>query len=213
MSPDWKDTGAVVPGERMNDFRGRLGAGAETFVVMFAGSNSASAAVETVIEAAALMDEKDVLFAIVSGGNRRERCQALAAEKGLSNVRFVYPWLDEEVSGALAAADLLVLPTSRSGSLNSVPSKLIHYLLSGRPVLAAVDPSSDTARTMAEAQAGLTIPPENPRAMAQAISAMRRSSELANMGRRGRAYAERTYSLQAGISRLVAIIESAAARP
>ena len=88
-------------------------------------------------------------------------------------------------------ADVLLLPTKGRQSLNSIPSKLITYLLSGRPVIAAVLPESDTAAAILESGAGWVVNPDSAELMAEAIlAASEQSAEsLRRMGSAGREYA------------------------
>jgi glycosyltransferase involved in cell wall biosynthesis len=70
----------------------------------------------------------------------------------------------------------------------TVPSKTQVALASGRPVLMCV--AGDAARIVQHAGAGLTAPPENPAAMAEAIMALYNETPEARaaMGERGRRY-------------------------
>ena len=72
----------------------------------------------------------------------------------------------------------------------ALPSKLASYLISGRPVLAAVSATSETARELRSSQGGLVVPPENPEALADSIVRLRGDPFLAaQLGLSGRRYA------------------------
>jgi putative colanic acid biosynthesis glycosyltransferase WcaI len=83
-------------------------------------------------------------------------------------------------------------------------------MAAGRPVVASA--AGDVARLLVRAQAGVTCPPEDPAALAAAISHVASSPERARvMGANGRRYVQANYSrtgyagaLEAIISRLVA---------
>jgi glycosyltransferase involved in cell wall biosynthesis len=108
-------------------------------------------------------------------------------------------------------ADVLLLPTKGRQSLNSIPSKLITYLLSGRPVIAAVLPESDTATAILESGAGWVVNPDSAELMAEAILAASEQAEesLRRMGSAGREYALVRYTREANLSRVVEIVEKA----
>lgn len=103
----------------------------------------------------------------------------------------------------------MLLTTRKAGSLTSVPSKLIAYMLLGRPVLATVDAKSDTARIIREAECGLSIEPENSEMMADHIRKLIKvPEELNRMGKRGRHYAEKHFYRKTCVPKLIDIIES-----
>jgi glycosyltransferase involved in cell wall biosynthesis len=94
----------------------------------------------------------------------------------------------------LAAMDVLAVMLKRSPlyaygiSLN----KLFEYMLSARPIVQAVECSNDV---VAMAECGLTVPPEVPQALAEAVRRLRRLSpqERARLGENGRAYVLREH--------------------
>ncbi len=208
--PNWMDEKSVVPGERMGPFRRRRGISEETFLAMYVGSLGVVSDWATVLSAASTLKEvPGIRFVLAGGGSQRAMCEEDARARGLENVSFVYPLKAEEFNEVQAAADLLLLPTRSGGALTSVPSKLIAYLLAARPVLAAVDPESDTQAFMQEARCGVCIPPANPEAMADAILKLRKDPESASvMGSNGRKYAEKRFSRSACVPDLIRLLES-----
>ena len=68
------------------------------------------------------------------------------------------------------------------------PNKLIDYMMAARPVLHAVDAGNDP---VAEAGCGLTVAPEQPQAIADAILSLMAlgAAKRAQLGQRGRAFA------------------------
>lgn len=210
--PNWLDGEKIKPGPRVGAFRETHGISPETFVVMFAGNVGAVAGVQNVIRTAALLkDEPRLLFVIAGDGSARPECESLARGLQAENVTFFYPLHRSKVSDVQAAADLLVLPTQPAGALTSVPSKLIAYMLSGRPVLAAVPSHSDTAHIIMDSQAGVVIPPAAPAAMASEIqNLMGKLTLLEKMGQKARLYAVRNFDKKTCVSQLVKLLEKVA---
>ncbi|NJK47260.1 glycosyltransferase family 4 protein [Candidatus Gracilibacteria bacterium] len=208
---NWLDDEEIKPGSRIGNFRNQQNISEDTFLVMYAGNIGVNAGVEFVIEAATkLQDLPDVLFIIAGDGSCRKACEDLAQKYELANLRFFYPLPKEEFSEVQAAADLMILPTRKSGSLTSVPSKLIAYMLSGRTVLATVDEESDTARIIKEARCGVCVAPEDPDAIAKAIRmSIQIPDELNQMGQQARSYALQNFSSQVCLPKLISILESA----
>ena len=74
--PNWVDTDAIRPGQRLNDFRRQHGIGGQ-FLVVFAGAMGWSQGMEVVIDAARqLADQQDLLFLLVGHGVERPAWQA-----------------------------------------------------------------------------------------------------------------------------------------
>src|SRR3954451_7665599 len=68
----------------------------------------------------------------------------------------------------------------------SLPSKLTSYFASGRPVLAAVAPDSETRREIDASRGGIVVPAGDPDALANALLRLQaepeRADELAQYG-------------------------------
>jgi len=209
---NWMDETRVVPGARVGSFRRAQEISAEQFIVMYAGNVGSVAGVELLLDAAELLrDNRRVVFVVAGDGSERSVLEARVRARGLANVRFHYPWRPEEMNDVHAAADVLVLPTRRSAAITSVPSKLIAYMLAGRPVLAAVEADSPTACLIAEARCGVCVPPESPAHFVEQICTWHARPEmLTDLGNRARAYAKRHCSRKVCVPKLISIIGTAA---
>jgi glycosyltransferase involved in cell wall biosynthesis len=180
------------------------------FVAMYVGAHGTYSSLETVLEAAALLrDRPDVAVVLVGGGDRKPALQAQAAARGLPNVRFVDPVPKRDVPRWLARADVCLLPyQDRALFAGALPNKTFDYLAAARPVLVAA-PDGELTRLVASAGCGVCVPPEDPRAMADAL---RRLADDAagrrEMGARGRAVALERYDRRALAERFVALVES-----
>ena len=87
------------------------------------------------------------------------------------------------------------------------------YLLSAKPVLAAVDAHSDTARAISEAQCGWLVEPGNVQGLAMKMAevAALPPAVLEAMGQRGRVYGLDHFSKAAGVRKLANVILGARA--
>src|SRR5262249_15259306 len=71
-----------------------------------------------------------------------------------------------------------------------VPSKMIDFMAVGKPVLLAA--RGESARILERAGAGLSVPPEDPAALADAVRWLSgHPGDAAEMGLRGREFASR----------------------
>jgi glycosyltransferase involved in cell wall biosynthesis len=80
-------------------------------------------------------------------------------------------------------------------------------LATGRPVIAAAEAESETAQLVARVGCGVVVPPGDPFALAQAIRAAHDGEfDLAEMGRRARAYAESEADRSIAIERYESVL-------
>jgi colanic acid biosynthesis glycosyl transferase WcaI len=80
------------------------------------------------------------------------------------------------------------------GQLN-VPSKTYSIMASARPVLAGVPENSEITRLVHEADCGVVVPPEDPKAMAEAIQDLAKQPDLLErLGSNGRDYVVANFS-------------------
>lgn len=189
--PNWVDTAALAPAPHDNDWARDNGL-AGAFVVMHSGNVGHAQDLDALVRAAAaLRDLDDVVVAIVGDGARRAGLETLARELGAGNVRFLGYQPREALSRSLSAARVHVVGLAHGLGGYVVPSRLYGILAVGRPVIAAADEDSETARLVRAAGCGLVVPPGDPGRLAAAIRDARAGRhDLDAMGARGRAYAE-----------------------
>jgi colanic acid biosynthesis glycosyl transferase WcaI len=187
--PNFVDTAWITPSDRENAYRTEYGLTGKR-VVMYAGNVGLSQSLDLVIDAAiALASEPDVVFVINGGGAAKPDLLVRAA--GLDNVRFIDMQPKPRLPEVLAAGDVHVVPLKRGLAWSSVPSKLYSILAAGRPIVASVDPGTEVARTIERADAGVSVPPDDPEAFTKALRAMLdQPAESAARGLAGRAFVE-----------------------
>jgi glycosyltransferase involved in cell wall biosynthesis len=139
----------------------------------------------------------------------------MVEEKGLQDRIFFHtPWPKQDTGIVLGAADVLLLPTQGEQSLVSVPSKLISYMLSGRPVLAMVLGNSDSAKLITKAKAGWVIPPDDPAGTAAALKVIAATApeDIRAAGARGLDYALCHLTREANLPRMIQLLLETATR-
>ncbi|MDD5368671.1 MAG: glycosyltransferase family 4 protein [Anaerolineaceae bacterium] len=209
---NWVDSDSIVMIGK-DDYREELNISKEAFVLVYGGNIGMAAGVETVIEALSKVNRiREIVLVIAGSGSRLEACKKLAEGFEGRRILFHSPWATSDTSKVLAAADVLVLPTRGSQSLASVPSKLLSYLLSARPVLALVLPESDTADIIKKTGCGWIIPPDNVNLLAKKIEELSDNpeEELKKMGLLGRKYALMNFTTETCLPKVIDIITKAA---
>lgn len=206
LSPNWID-----PSKRPVDlcpaaYRQTHGIAADAFLMVYAGNIGFAAGLETVIDAvSSLPDSEQVPLLLIAGsGSFLGRCQMRAATCPRPVV-FHSPLPANAEHEAMAAADLLILPTQGSQSLVSVPSKLLGYMLSGRPILASADPKSALASLIEEADCGWVVNATAAEHLATAIHTIVHvdPAERNRRGEQGRSYVLKHFSKDTCVRRVV----------
>jgi glycosyltransferase involved in cell wall biosynthesis len=186
----------------------------DQFVVTFAGNLGTLQGLSTVLEAAErLRSRGDIAFRFVGDGLDRRRLEGLASERKLDNVLFLDRRPPAEVAPLLAASDCLLVHAV-PGALHEIalPTKTFAYLAAGRPVIAAM--SGPTAALIREAGAGVTTPPGDSAALADAIDQLSKTprAELAAMGEKGRRFVAARFNKRSIVDRLEVILAQHARR-
>lgn len=215
---NWGESSSVnVDARGAYGLRQKYGILDHTMLAVYAGNIGAAAGVETAISAFEyLWNDENICLLIAGVGSSLGACQQMVEEKGLQDRIFFYtPWPKKDTGIVLGAADVLLLPTQGEQSLVSVPSKLISYLLSGRPVLAMVLGNSDTAKLIIQAKAGWVISPDDPAGTAAALKVIAASppEDLRAAGARGLDYALCHLTREANLPKMIQLlIETAECR-
>lgn len=182
----------------------------QKFCVVFAGNIGKAQAVETLVQAAVLLqDQPEVCLVVVGSGSMLDWVRSQKALLKLDNLvlpgRFPAGSMPELFGKASA-----LLVTLKSGGVlaHTVPSKIQAYLAAGRPIVAALQ--GEGGKVVAEAGAGMVCEPENPQALADCIRSMHALApfERAAMGRSGRAYFDEHFDMNRQVVRLVEILQA-----
>lgn len=182
----------------------------EGFSVMFAGNIGIAQAVEVIVEAARLLKEQsDIHFVVLGEGSRWEWMRQEVQRYGLSNLHLPGRFPVETMPGFMQKASaLLVTLADQKIFRATVPSKVQAYLAAGRPILACLN--GEGADLVASAGAGLVVPAEDGRALAEAIMHLYRMApaEREAMGARGRLYYAQHFAHDMLIDQLIGHLQS-----
>ena len=157
-----------------------------------------------------LTDQPDIRFIFVGEGSGRELLQTRASEGQLTNVQFIPFQPRERLPDVLASADVSLVILRQGIGAASLPSKVFSIMASGRPMIVSVEEESETCRLVKKAQAGITIPPENPGKLVEAILTLKKEKELCHsLGVNGRKWAEQNHSPQNAVAQFEELLQNA----
>ncbi|MDC8783941.1 glycosyltransferase family 4 protein [Roseateles koreensis] len=175
-------------------------------VLGYAGSHGLPNALDVLLDAAKLLQEQqaasgpEIAVVLVGGGHERARLQSRVEAEGLRNVAMFEPIPKLQIPALLQHFDIAYIGWQRTPiyRFGIAPNKLMDYMMARRPVLHSVEAGNDP---VAEAAAGLTVPPEDAAAVAAGVLQLAAlpAEERAAMGERGRAFvlAHHTYPVLA----------------
>jgi colanic acid biosynthesis glycosyl transferase WcaI len=190
--PNWVDTRAITPQPRDNEWARKHDL-VDRFVVMHSGNVGHAQDLDSLVRSATFLRDRDDVRIVIAGfGARHSEMVALAERLEVRDtVRFLPYQQRERLPFSLSSADLHVVGLAKGLAGYVVPSRVYGILAAGRPVLVAAEDTSETARLVREIGCGIVIPPARPDLVARSIrDAAEGSFDLAEMGRRGRAYVE-----------------------
>ncbi|MGH7751604.1 MAG: glycosyltransferase family 4 protein [Gemmatimonadales bacterium] len=206
--PNGVDPGMFDPQADGADFRRRHGMEGK-FVALYAGAHGLSNDLTVLLQAAEkLMDEPQIVVALVGDGREKPALVAEASRRGLANVRFLPAQPKSAMGTVLAAADcgIAILKAIRAYR-TTYPNKVFDYMAAGRPVVLAID---GAVREVVEAaRAGVAVPPGDAAALAEAVRRLARDRDQARaMGRNGREHVVAHFSRAALAQTLEATLQS-----
>lgn len=188
------DTGFFGKENRNADFRKEFEID-NKFSVCYAGILGLAQGLEVIIEAAdRLRDYSDICFLLIGDGPEKSKLMNLVKEKNLTNVKFVPVQPKRNMPGIIASVDATVIPLKKLDIFKgALPSKMYEALASELPIILAVE--GEAQKLIEEAQAGITVEPENGEAIAEAVLKLYNDEELRNkLGSNGRKYVIENYS-------------------
>ena len=175
------------------------------FSVMFAGNIGSAQAVETIVEAAALLKGyADIKFVVLGDGSRREWMLEEAKNRNLPNLHLPGKFPVEAMPALMQrASSLLVTLADQPIFMLTIPNKMQAYLAAGRPIIACLN--GEGARLVSESGAGLSVRAEDGKALADAVLRLygMPPKERETMGAKGRLYYAQHFSHDMLIDQLI----------
>ncbi len=201
---DWADP-APLPPEVSQHLQRMRASGLP--IVAYVGTHGLANALDALLDAAAMLQGKAQVL-LVGPGPERERLLGRVRQEGLANVTMLPSVPKRAVPSLLAEVDiayigLLPEPLFRFGIS---PNKLMDYMMAGKPIVNAIRAGNDP---VAEAGCGLTVPPNDPQAIARAIEqvAALPVAQRQAMGQAGREFVLKHHTYPVLARRFVAEVQ------
>lgn len=196
MIPNWAELDIVEPRpKKTNELINRLRLDGK-FVVLYAGNMGYPNDVESILDAALkLKDRESLHFLFIGDGVKRRWIEKRIARSALDNVTILPPSPRSDQIVFLNACDIGIVTLVKGMRGVSMPSRTYNLLAAGKPILAICEPRSELEALVTENKVGFVVPPGSSDALVAMIEAILNSPEqLESMGTRARAVAIEEYS-------------------
>lgn len=214
VTPNWVDEAVVRPVTPTGRLRRQLGIPADHTVLIYGGNHGVSQALDAWIDAISLVQDLERLhFIFIGQGTEMERLESRARAEKHRRTHFLPAMDKHDFVGAAADADALIVSLRDTPLFGiTIPSKVQSSLALGKAVVASV--TGDAARILRDSGAALVAAPEDTLEIVESIRDAYRegASGLAERGRLGLAYYQRTMSQAAGRATLSRIMTDVANR-
>ncbi len=186
------------------------------FTLMYFGAHGQANGLDNLLQAMHLVEQMPdgahIRLRLIGDGPLKPALMAQAQKMGLKNVQFEASVPKKQIPALAAEADAFVFnlidaPVFRFGISSN---KLFDFLAGERPVIFSCDASNNPVD---EAQAGLTVPPGQPQAIADAMLRLAAMpvEERQRMGRNGREYVEQNHGFSQLAGKLAAELDAVCA--
>ncbi len=160
------------------------------FLIGYTGAHGIANALDSFVDAGEQLRDQKIKLILVGPGPERDRLIQKVKDHNLQNVVELLPAVKRgDVPGLLQQMDALYVGLQRQPlfRFGVSPNKLMDYMMAAKPVIFAIEAGNDM---VADAQCGISIPPEDTDAIAAAAKQLvaMPKEELEAMGQRGRAY-------------------------
>jgi glycosyltransferase involved in cell wall biosynthesis len=208
--PNGADLEAYRPGERSEMLAQKFGCKGK-FVAAYVGTIGLAHGLGTLLDAAEqLREREDIAFILVGAGAEEKALMAEAGRRSLDNVHFAGSVSKVEVRDYWRFCDVaLVLLRDSPLFRHVLPSKIFEAMSTERPIILGVKGESEGV--LKEAKAGIPIPPEDSRALAEAILQLANNREQrVAMGKAGREFVISRFNRDVLATRMLAVLDQAA---
>ena len=207
LIPNGADPSMFDPNNDGMEFR-RSNQLMDKFVVLYAGAHGMSNDLEVVLDAAALLvDRNEIQLVLLGDGKEKPALMTRAQKMDLKNVTFLPSVPKTEMVSALAGADAcLAILKPLEEYKTTYPNKVFDYMAAGRPVVLAID---GVIREVVEAAGcGIFAAPGSADEVANAIRQLAADKkESSIMGLQGRDYLQKNFSRAAIGEKLLGLLE------
>lgn len=163
---EWEQANESIPNEHIEAIHTLKKKG--DFLIGYAGTHGTANALDFLLDVAEELKEQPISFVLVGKGNEREQLMAEARKRKIENVHFLPVINKNAIPDFLSRMDSLYIGWRRSPlyRFGVSPNKLLDYMMAAKPIIHSIEAGNDL---VAEANCGVSVPPEDPKAIAKGV--------------------------------------------
>lgn len=198
--PNGVDTKLFAPREPDQALRQELQIPGQQ-VFLYAGTHGVAQGLETILDAAALLQGEDIIFLFVGNGPTKPNLIRKKAAESLDNVLFAGIQPVEAMPRYFSIATASIVPLVKNELFKGArPSKIFSSLAAGIPVIYCG--AGESAELLTSRNAGIVVDPQDPAALAAAILRLSKDEQLQRqLATAGRTLAEEQFDWDAIVGR------------
>lgn len=186
---NWSDPNWIVPIAKEDNWFAQKYQLTEKFTVLYSGNMGRCHDIQTILNAARLLQGYPVQFVFIGGGPKYRSSQNLVQTYGLDNCVFLPYQNKETLPYSLTACDLTLASVEEGMGGIVAPSKFYSLLATERPIAVICDKQCYLNELVEKTQCGMTFKNNNSQGLADFILQISSNPELAkSMGEAGRNY-------------------------
>jgi glycosyltransferase involved in cell wall biosynthesis len=186
---------------------------ADQFTLMYFGAHGRANDLANVVRAMYILQNEGyterVLLRIIGDGPEKDSLISQSNALGIKNIRFEPPVKKSEIPTVAASADAFIFTLINCDVFRYgiSPNKLFDFMAAGRPVIYCCSAANNP---VAEAAAGITVPPSNPTELSNAIKRLIKMPKKKHleMGRRARDYIKKHHDFVSLGGKLAVALDS-----
>ncbi|MCT8341128.1 glycosyltransferase family 4 protein [Flavobacteriaceae bacterium TK19130] len=195
-----------IKGEMVSEATRKKYFDASKITILYAGNLGIVQSLSTILSTAKQLQQEQnnrFQFVFLGGGADEENLKQQAKEWALENVSFIPRVASSEVSKYLNTADFLLVHLKKDDLFKiTIPSKILAYLKSGKPILMGLE--GDAADILNDAEAGYTFEPDNSEDLKAKLEKMAalNQDEIATLGKNAKKYYRENLSITASVDKI-----------
>jgi len=178
----------------------------DTLDLVFAGNIGQMQSVETIIKAAKYLEKEKVFFHIIGDGSAKEKCETLANESKIKNLKF-YGRMDfSKMPEMYTMADAMLITLSNNELISyTLPNKVLSYMAAGKPIIAGVN--GEAAKVIRDAECGYVADAEDYMGLADVIREFIKTENKEELSKNSRKYYNNNFTMDIFIERLKKLMD------
>ena len=138
------------------------------FTVLYSGNMGLAQGLETVLEAAKLLEKYPIDFRFIGDGITKEKLQNLSQTDKQKNVFFDNAMNRLELIKSIKKSSICLVPLKNNSLFHSaLPSKMFEYMACGKPIIVGI--KGEAEKMVNNIKSGIVVEPENSILLSQAI--------------------------------------------